>query len=731
MEVGTCEYCGSTMTLPKVTDDQRAAAFNRGNHFRRIGEFDKALAVYERIVSEDDTDAEAHWCCALCRFGIEYVEDPGTYEYLPTCHRVSFDSFLEDVDYLAAVKYSDGITRRQYQKDAANIAEVQKGILATSQNEAPFDIFICYKETGEDGNRTRDSLLAQDIYYQLTEQGRRVFFARITLEDKVGSQYEPYIFAALNSAKVMLVVGTDYEYFNAVWVKNEWSRFLKLMASGKKKSLIPCFKGIDAYDMPKEFTKLQAQDLGKVGAMEDLLRGIDKLIAPGQPIQATAQVQTEDINRSFIYNSALDKMKENTIPALMTAIEKLESIAGWSDTDQKLEQAKAQLKKLKRKKTTKRLIIWGVILAAIGTIAGSVLVSISTQKREQQAKYYQNGQSALAEYDYRTAADRFASAGSYQDAQQLEAQSRQWLTEAEAAFSAFTADLSTYSYVNREFGVLDLSNVESTGRSMKIHWNGSIGNYTGNDAVEETVAPTEPMAEGGYSGWSGGLTVYYDAYQISEMEKLSCAIVYDGEESALILLTPDRSEYRMTIADDAITLSGSGEMNGAVFQDTWSYTSEDCLTIAQDLSDQGLNYTANLFLELAANLGCGDDTMMAQVQRAMTQQEKAVKSLLTGTYNDSGVDEYIDFFNMFMNGDVEAFLEMARLIENGSIGGQVLEDILYETSVSPYAPYITASLLTVAADSYPFGAQVLDYGLSQDPDVVETWIARYMSGEIG
>ena len=62
---GTCEYCGSTMTLPKVSDEQRAAAFNRGNHFRRAGEFDKALGVYERIVAEDDTDAEAHWCCAL------------------------------------------------------------------------------------------------------------------------------------------------------------------------------------------------------------------------------------------------------------------------------------------------------------------------------------------------------------------------------------------------------------------------------------------------------------------------------------------------------------------------------------------------------------------------------------------------------------------------------------------------------------------------------------------
>lgn len=77
---GTCEYCGSTMTLPRVSDEQRAAAFNRGNHFRRIGEFDKALAVYERIVQEDENDAEAHWCCALCRFGIEYVEDPVSYE---------------------------------------------------------------------------------------------------------------------------------------------------------------------------------------------------------------------------------------------------------------------------------------------------------------------------------------------------------------------------------------------------------------------------------------------------------------------------------------------------------------------------------------------------------------------------------------------------------------------------------------------------------------------------
>lgn len=299
---GTCEYCGSTMTLPKVDDDQRAAAFNRGNHFRRIGEFDKALAVYERIVAEDNTDAEAHWCCALCRFGIEYVEDPATYEYLPTCHRASFDSILEDVDYLAAVEYSDGITRRQYQKDAAKIAEVQRGILATSSQEEPFDVFICYKESDAEGNRTRDSLLAQEVYYQLTEQGYRVFFSRITLEDKVGAQYEPYIFAALNSAKVMVAIGTKEEHFNAVWVKNEWSRFLALMKKDRSKLLLPCYRDMDPYDMPEALSVLQSYDMGKIGFIQDLVRGIGKVLhtEPVQMVKETVVVQSQQASSTNI-----------------------------------------------------------------------------------------------------------------------------------------------------------------------------------------------------------------------------------------------------------------------------------------------------------------------------------------------------------------------------------------------------------------------------------------------
>ena len=285
--ISTCEYCGVQQTIPKLDNDRRANLYDRANHFRRNNDFDKALEIYERILSEDVADAEAHWCCALCRFGIEYVQDPATKEWVPTCHRASYDSFLQDVDYLATLDHSDALARQQYQKDAARIAEVQRGILATSQNAEPYDVFICYKESDERGQRTRDSLLAQEIYYQLIEQGKRVFFARITLEDIVGSQYEPYIFAALNSAKVMIVVGTKAEYMNAVWVKNEWSRFLAMMKKDRSKILLPCYRDMDPYDMPEQLSVLQSYDMSKIGFIQDLIRGVNKIVRP-EEAQANA-----------------------------------------------------------------------------------------------------------------------------------------------------------------------------------------------------------------------------------------------------------------------------------------------------------------------------------------------------------------------------------------------------------------------------------------------------------
>ena len=272
-----CEYCGTQQTVPTADNDKKMNLFNRANRLRFANEFDKASGVFESIVSEFPEEAEAYWGLCLCKYGIEYVDDPATAKKIPTCHRTSYDSIFNDSNFEMAQEYADVVARKLYREEAKEIDRLQKSILAIAQNEEPFDIFICYKETAEDGQRTIDSVLAQDMYDALTEKGYKVFFARITLEDKLGQEYEPYIFSALSSAKVMLAVGTSYEYYNAVWVKNEWGRFLDMMKSDKKKVLIPCYRDIDAYDIPSEFKHLQAQDMGKVGFMQDLIRGIDKI----------------------------------------------------------------------------------------------------------------------------------------------------------------------------------------------------------------------------------------------------------------------------------------------------------------------------------------------------------------------------------------------------------------------------------------------------------------------
>lgn len=306
--VAVCEYCGTTQTLPKLDDDRRANLYDRANHFRRNNDFDKAMGIYEQILNEDKTDAEAYWSLVLCRYGIEYVEDPATHKRVPTVNRAQYTSIFDDEDYKAAIQYADATQRVVYEAEAKAINEIQKGILEISQKEEPFDVFICYKETDANGRRTPDSVLATDLYHQLTQEGFKVFFARITLEDKLGIAYEPYIFAALNSAKVMVVLGTKPEYFNAVWVKNEWSRYLALIRGGAKKVLIPAYRDMDPYDLPEEFSHLQAQDMSKLGFMQDLIRGIGKLTESDKPaaketvvVQEAAANTAPLLKRAFIF----------------------------------------------------------------------------------------------------------------------------------------------------------------------------------------------------------------------------------------------------------------------------------------------------------------------------------------------------------------------------------------------------------------------------------------------
>ncbi|MEF2838406.1 MAG: TIR domain-containing protein [Oscillospiraceae bacterium] len=372
--VAECEYCGTRQTVPVADNEKKLNLFASANKLRAACEFDRAAGVYDAIKAEFPSEAESYWGAVLCKYGIEYVDDAATGRKIPTCHRSSFDSILEDADFAQAMENADAVARRVYREEAKQIEELRKDIIAVSANEQPYDIFICYKETDENSQRTLDSVMAQDLYNALTDKGYRVFFSRISLQSKLGQAYEPFIFAALNSAKVMLAVGTDPEYYNAVWVKNEWSRYLKLVAKDRNKYLIPCYKDMDAYDMPKEFRPLQGVDLGKMGAVQDILFNMEKYIPLNKPSAVREKPQAQTI---------------------------------WEEP--KARKAHPEKKSKGKSGTAKKYAVITGLCLAVFAVAVLVMQTVSPVKR------YEKAEKLLQSGEYAQAAAAFEALGDYWD----------------------------------------------------------------------------------------------------------------------------------------------------------------------------------------------------------------------------------------------------------------------------------------------------------------------------
>ncbi|MBR6693806.1 MAG: TIR domain-containing protein [Clostridia bacterium] len=276
--IAICEYCGTRQALPLFTEESERLLYESGNNYLSHSEYDKAENVFNQLLTIKPNTAELYWDLVLCKYGVTYVKDPKSGKYIPTCNRTHYTPIFSDNNYKKAIELSSGEKKALFEDDAKTIDNIQKGIIAVSKKEKPFDIFISYKETDANGNRTKDSIEAQKLYERLTEAGYKVFFSRITLEDKIGTEYEPYIYAALYSSKVMLTVSSSRENIDAVWVKNEWSRFLGFRQNDNSKSLLPLYFDMEKADLPDEFALLPCYNMTADGFEDELLRGIKKLI---------------------------------------------------------------------------------------------------------------------------------------------------------------------------------------------------------------------------------------------------------------------------------------------------------------------------------------------------------------------------------------------------------------------------------------------------------------------
>lgn len=273
-----CDHCGYTKIIQTNFTTEIVSMINQANILRNKGEFDDAGDIFREVISKDENNPEGYWGVFLCDYGIMHVKDPVSKKYIPTCNRASSIPVEEDDNYNKALGVANDIKKEDLKLKGEVIETIRQKIVDLSSNEEPYDIFICYKRTQRivDGKEsyTEDAINARDIYDILSSEGYKVFFAEKTLQHLAGSEYEPLIYNAINTSKVMLVVCSDPAFINSPWVKNEWRRYLKQMEFDESKKILPIMcGGMKANRLPDLLKKFQGLEMN-VNIKEHLLSSI-------------------------------------------------------------------------------------------------------------------------------------------------------------------------------------------------------------------------------------------------------------------------------------------------------------------------------------------------------------------------------------------------------------------------------------------------------------------------
>ena len=276
-KTGICPYCGEEVVFPKAGFQR----MNKANELRQRREFDQAEGIYRALTIAFPDDPEIWWNIVLCEYGIEYVEETreGKKRMVPTINRMKYESIFELDAYKKAIEFADDTTKEIYRQDAQAIEDIQIRFQEVVAKEEKYDVFISFKDKDDEtGERTLDSALAQEIYDALTKEGYKVFFSRITLRRAIGQEFEPKIFAALNSAAMMLLVTCKKEHAEATWVKNEWSRYLKLMEKDANKYLLPIYADMKPEELPDAVSSMEGIEVNGANYMNLILKNVGQRI---------------------------------------------------------------------------------------------------------------------------------------------------------------------------------------------------------------------------------------------------------------------------------------------------------------------------------------------------------------------------------------------------------------------------------------------------------------------
>lgn len=256
-----CQYCHTPWSVPrKETTPEALKYLHDGDVGLDTCKFDDAYSLFQKAAELNSNEPEAFFGMALATFKIQYLQDSYNNKLQPICHEVTKKKFLKDKNYLKALSLATAAQRTEYERRAGDVDYICDQFYRIAQSGLRYDSFICVKVTDDEtGDHTADSKDADYIYRMLKEHGYSPFYSEYEIRNKTGTDYEAHILYALYSAECMLIVCNNDAYLRTKWVKNEYTRFLKLIREDAKDSdsITIIFNGTPIEKLPGRQGKIQ------------------------------------------------------------------------------------------------------------------------------------------------------------------------------------------------------------------------------------------------------------------------------------------------------------------------------------------------------------------------------------------------------------------------------------------------------------------------------------------
>ena len=340
-----CPACGA-FKAEELSNEEVTLLYNAAQKLR-VQDFIGAEELYLDITHKYPKQHEAYWGYVCARYGIKHETDFDG-KAIPTCCNPTIESFSDDKDFRKAVELAPAYIAEWYKGQAAYIDRVRSAWLEKAQAEIPYEVFISYKDSDlENGiERTQDSYNALELYNHLARQGYNVFYSRESLRDKIGEKYEPYIFNALRTSKVMIVYGTSAEHINSTWLKNEWHRYIKQIANGEKKdgSLIVVCDGFSPAELPSILSSKQCLDGTSKTLYVDIDHYLKQLFSSDKKEEKGTKTKKKQIVSPLHEHIYIDEVVPSTCMARGYTLHKCNCGYEYKDTYTKLGEHTYELK---------------------------------------------------------------------------------------------------------------------------------------------------------------------------------------------------------------------------------------------------------------------------------------------------------------------------------------------------------------------------------------------------